>query len=254
MLSNSFKSKARNIAIKSFFQEMKNRGWYMPIVIGSIGVLKSIKGTAENASDIVDKFMQSLNAMKYESISLFSKKPFEDLEKCIMGQIEKNFQSFHRKDDEYEYLVNCVNTCIQLFIENGIYRWSDEGIKKVRFEEIGESIFVRAAKKIFGKDFKLEEDPNRGKNGRVDIDPSNLSDRDKKFLNERITNYLRGGYDQMTAVGKAFADLSTIKSTKIAQPLEPFLDEEPRFIAREYNEYEVPYDFDDEDLFWDEDD
>lgn len=58
--------------------------------------------------------------------------------------------------DEYDYLTNCVNTLVQIYLE-----WNIRVFKKLKPEIndvlVSKNIHITAGKKLFGGDFKIKE-------------------------------------------------------------------------------------------------
>lgn len=157
MISNNFKSKAQNIAFKSFINEIERRGWYLLLVQGCTSL---ILHNSETADRMIYNIREGMQKKSYTSVSKIKKDIISKVIEITSNVIDRNFEGGRRGmgSNEYEYLVHCVNTFIQLFVEHGILSTgAAEKHKNFHFEELGEKIFVRAAKKIFGKGFKLEK-------------------------------------------------------------------------------------------------
>lgn len=156
MLTNKFKAKARSIALKSFVFEMKKLGLYRAIVKGSVGAINI------NGKRFIGTIEMFLNKKEDVFIILPKKVLFKTLEEKFKRLIDDNYYGdSHRSEvfgEEYNYLVHCVNALIYTYIEHGVYkiRPYNDIFKTTSFERIGESVFNRAAKKIFGDDFQAK--------------------------------------------------------------------------------------------------
>lgn len=186
MISEKFKSKAKNIALKSFIKECEKRGWYLLLLNGSIALTANRNTDLENLANVIRKGMRK----KCDFPFTLRKDLFAVILNSFSPLIERNVQhsSFPGSNEEYDYLVHCVNTLIQIFIEHGIMKTVP--IKDTSLEAIGRSIFTRAARKIFGNDFKIIE--NEEKKDGINS-PFPLNEEEEEFLRKRIfVNHMKG--------------------------------------------------------------
>lgn len=190
MLTNKFKSKAKNIALKSFIYEMKRLRLYNKVMQSTVGMLT-------NKSNRADKFVKSMNTElmrpHFHSLFLRKKELFKKVLEKMDLQIEYNFKHSKNKD-EYNYLVHCVNTFIQVYIEWVIGK--HVGITEKDLGLIGEKVFDRAGKKIFGKEFEIKAPQTSKINNK--IDPSKPSYTKSELLDLLLSSdfgTVMGSYD-----------------------------------------------------------
>ena len=207
MVSNNFKSKAINIAFKSFIKEIEIKGWYVWFTKGC-AYLNRHKNKKINALMCTIR-----GAMLNKDLEAFvtqdSKNAFSNVCKLFLPLIDKNFNNSNRglKDEEYEYLVHCVNTFIQTFIEHGILTFARDLAKEIRLEQLGETIFVRAAKKIFGKEFKLCKPENNNINAMLP-----LTKTEEEIVKQILHNYSGQGLTTQQMYGKIIEALRNHRS------------------------------------------
>lgn len=182
MVSEKFKSKAKNIALKSFLFEMKKLKLYPYIVYITVIYLYSPK--ILNA--IIPIITESSNK---RIIDLETKNIFPKVLKRFETRIKNEFYHSSEKT-EYQYLTCCVNSYIKFYLDNIICCHRDLR-KDLDIEMIGRTIFIRAGKKIFGENFEFQEPVKPETYG--DLFESLYGDVQKKLhdlLASRNFNYL----------------------------------------------------------------
>lgn len=246
MISNKFKSKARNIAFKSFINEIERRGWYLLLVQGCVSL---ISHDSESVDRMISNVREGMQRKSYTSVCEIKKDIISKVIEKTSNTIDRNFESNRRGmgSSEYEYLVHCVNTFIQIFVEHGILSTkAAEKDRNFRFEELGEKIFVRAAKKIFGEDFKLEK-PKTSQ-----LPPKPLNREEEEFLKSVMIRLVNENHHNMRmedAFEIAKQELLRFRLNKEAA-LDTFSDIQDRELVF------APFDDDDDDWVeeWEEED
>lgn len=77
---------------------------------------------------------------------------WKKLKDVMIKEIHNNFKNMHQRHDSYDFVVCCVNTFIIKFVDQQHHL-----SKSMSCEKFGKNVFIKAAKKILGDDFKLEE-------------------------------------------------------------------------------------------------
>lgn len=141
-----FMQNAESVAFKAFVTVMKRYKVYFH-------VLREINVFCNEKTDDVTPTKGTLKMLKDIGIpSLPRNLNFTSLHKKLMAKIEENAIHMGRCDSEYDYLIHCVNTMIQVFIERGFGREGRDNqvIKKLpNFNNLGQEIFNLAAAKLF---------------------------------------------------------------------------------------------------------
>lgn len=156
MLTNDFKSKARNIAFKSFLCEIKKNDLYF-------GTLKKIASFLISRDTKNHKFYSG----GFVNLNVMYVNPQNRLMSLIAPEINNCLKNF-KTQREYDYLMHCVNTLIRMFLEPILQK------KEIPIENVGRRIFTRAAKKVFGKDTVIETPQNNGRMSNDNITNVNL--------------------------------------------------------------------------------
>ena len=164
MITNNFKSKAKNMAFKSYLYEMKKRGYFWESLTSIMEFI--IRNTRIPGYERNDLRHRKCNTSLYtfRSIDSTISNPIKDVLNHITQHIEKHFAENRTQKSEYDYLVHCVNTMLMLFVEPFITKlehFSSDRMKMQFMENLGREIFTRAAKKTFGDDFTIQTPPQQ---------------------------------------------------------------------------------------------
>lgn len=264
MIPNNFKSKARNIAFKSFIKEIEKKGWYILLVKGCQPLVNLRES---NIEEIVSAVKMGMRNKTYIPTSISKKNLFNTVVDLITPAIERNYEHQSRgnegKNESYDYLVHCVNTCIQIFVEHGIFQIGDDSFRKLHLEQFGETVFVRAAKKIFGDDFKLQKPTHQDMMG--DATPQNK--QEEAFIRKILHKCLSSGLSFSNAIQVASHELQEFRQMRV-QPDQvpdngwgPIIRQDNPFMPdddleycdddEEWEEFDDADDYEDDDRPWD---
>lgn len=162
-MTQQFKHDARVAALISFIRVMKLHKLYMEFINEAYIFFKNEQSkTIDSDSERNRKTKRGERNGLLSNIFATTKENgnlWEVILKFLTPKIDYNFEHMRRgggEGEEYEYLVHCVNTCIQIFIEHGMcHNNSDRSYP--RFEEIGLQAFQVAGKKLWGDNFRPQE-------------------------------------------------------------------------------------------------
>lgn len=141
MVDNEFKKKAFSAALSSIIIMCRKKKIFFNVIQSMIyetGQHACIHGYVEPFELVITHMANS--------------EFWHGIKKNSMDRIEFNVQKFPMPKDEYHYLLHCVNTLIQLYIE----RWLSK--KGYDIQKFGKETFELSGKKLFGLDFKCKEE------------------------------------------------------------------------------------------------
>lgn len=139
-MTKEFKKKAYDTTISALISLCKRKkilNCFMESLITHLG------------SSIHNPF--KMNEFELILLNLINKKFWEKVRTNTVSQIEQNFDHFSREKNEYDYLVHCVNTIIQLYLESYLKK------RSIDPQSFGESVFRLSGKKLFGLDFEVKQ-------------------------------------------------------------------------------------------------
>ena len=142
----------QTILFRTFIKVIKQHGLYWPC----IKEMNRLVGQNIDADNLNQYVVSTSNSI------------FTAFEQHLSRLVNEHYSQMRHNDTEYDYLICCVNTCIHVLIEDAMHHDRDNfrGITVPRFEELGGAIFNKAAKVVFGPDFKDEQNNN---NGMIDL-------------------------------------------------------------------------------------
>lgn len=151
IINNDFKGKAQASALQSFIKVIKMHGLYIPFTQEA---LKFVKANKRNKSRDEQQTPTLAELLSMKSVTNLLIK----LQEYMIPIIEHNYSNMRRDDSQYEYLIHCVNTYIQVLLDQGICRNKEERqMRKIpSFDVIGRETFNYATKLVFGPDYQHE--------------------------------------------------------------------------------------------------
>lgn len=177
-------------------QEFKHNA-YIQALTAFLRVCKREKIYLQALHTIANKlnFAQTIPDNGYIFMVASNKKFWSKLEEKITKSVIPDMTRGHNlhANEEYDYLMHCVNAFVSWVIEHGVATSCLKGQKRqFNFASLGEQIFTLAGRKLFGQDFQIQEpqDPQ------ININTSDAIDSLHTFVKYRLAE-LKG--DEMNS-------------------------------------------------------
>ncbi len=199
-ITEKFKSQAYNAAFGSFVQYMNKIGQGFNILLE--GGIIAKKGSEENRRD-----RKQLSINEKICFLITNNINWGKFHNVMKERIEQNYAHMRQAagDENYDYLVHCVNTFIQVLVEqSGWLRYNKGNIPP--FEKMGEKIFTQAARKVFGSDFSIKKQQNHM--------PQNKEE--EMFVMRRMKSLIDAGRSPQEACQIAIRELMSFRNIQMS--------------------------------------